>query len=433
MIRQGRATRQLTPVPEEFRGFPSLEVRSFQDLMARDLPPVRWVVPRILPEGVTLLAGKAKTRKSWLALGLCITVAAGGHALGRIQVEQGESLYAALEDNERRLQSRGRKILGRGVHAPPGFHYATSWPRLDEGGVQALAEWLGEHPDCRLIVLDTLAKVRPRHRNSSGGSYQEDYEALEELLPLAAERHVALIVVCHTRKASATDILDEINATTGLQGGVDGMLIFRTERGKNEATMYVDGRDIEEPGELALRWDRELHGWLLVGDAEETRLTEQRRAILDALRAAGEPMGPKALAKATGLNYGSVRNNLGALAVDGRIETVGRGAWQLAGVPQDSLSSPKFTDDNANDKFGDRNPDTYHQNPSVVTNVIDVTQHHLPNLSRASDDNDDNDDKGGNFPANPDKPLVTEFVIGANDNDNGGGGHAWHCDCPECL
>jgi len=28
------------------------------ELMALDLPPVRWAVPGVLPEGVTILAGK---------------------------------------------------------------------------------------------------------------------------------------------------------------------------------------------------------------------------------------------------------------------------------------------------------------------------------------------------------------------------------------
>jgi len=112
------------------------ETVSAADLMAADLPPVRWVVPRVLPEGVTLLAGKPKLGKSWLALGLCVAVAAGGMALGTSQVEQGEVLYLALEDNRRRLQKRlGKMLCGP---APEGLEIATSWPKLDEGGVEAL-------------------------------------------------------------------------------------------------------------------------------------------------------------------------------------------------------------------------------------------------------------------------------------------------------
>lgn len=415
--------RRMAAVPDQHRNLPKPEIRSVRNLMAREMPPVRWVVPGILPEGVTLLAGKSKIRKSWLCMGLCIAVAAGGYAFGRIGVESGDALYLALEDNERRMQSRLGKILGN-AEAPEGFDYATAFPRLDEGGLDFLKGWLEEHPRARLVVIDTLAKIRPRPRNSQGG-YQEDYEALEDLLPLAAEHQVAILVVTHTRKAAATDVVDEINATTGLMGGVDGFMIVKTERGKNEATMFVTGREIEEEGELSLSWDRELHGWMLVGSAEDTRLTEQRRAILDVLRGAGEPMGPKAIAKAAGLNYGSVRNQLGDLAVDGRIERVGRGAWQLAeGVP---LSPRLPGDDNGDDNA---NPHGKAENSRFVTDVIDVTEGRLTNLNRYGNDNDDNDDKEGVFPISKGDPIVIGNVIEEDDDDNKE--HPWHCDCGEC-
>jgi AAA domain len=185
------------------------------DLMAAELPPVRWVVPGVLPEGVTLLAGKPKLGKSWLVLGMCLAVAIGGVALGTRHVEQGEVLYLALEDNRRRLQKRLGKMLGG--PAPRGLEMATTWPRLNEGGVEALGAWLLEHPEARLIAVDTLAKTRPLARGQN--VYQEDYAALEELLPLAAEHGVAVVVVHHTRKMAAADPLDEISGSTGLTGG----------------------------------------------------------------------------------------------------------------------------------------------------------------------------------------------------------------------
>ncbi len=89
------------------------------DLMNEELPPVRRAVPGILPEGLSLLAGKPKLGKSWLALGLAVTKASGGVALGKIPVDRGEVLYLALEDNRRRLQNRLRKVLD-GNPAPEG-------------------------------------------------------------------------------------------------------------------------------------------------------------------------------------------------------------------------------------------------------------------------------------------------------------------------
>src|SRR5829696_6178420 len=227
------------------------ETVSAADLMAAELPPVRWGVRGVLPEGVTLLAGKPKLGKSWLALGICVAVASGGVALGTRQVEWGEVLYLALEDNRRRLQKRLGKMLRE--PAPEGLEMATAWPKLDEGGVEALKSWLGEHPEARLVAVDTLAKTRPRTRGQN--VYQEDYAALEELLPLAAEHGVAIVVVHHTRKMAAADPLDEISGSTGLTGGVDGALVLKRDRGRADAYLHVTGRDIEEEQELALRWD----------------------------------------------------------------------------------------------------------------------------------------------------------------------------------
>src|SRR5918997_2559398 len=96
------------PIGQPFGG-----VRFFTaaELMAEELPPVRWVVPDILPEGVTFLAGRPKLGKSWMVLGLGVAVATGGVALGTKRVERGEVLYLSLEDPKRRIHNRLRKPL----------------------------------------------------------------------------------------------------------------------------------------------------------------------------------------------------------------------------------------------------------------------------------------------------------------------------------
>ncbi len=298
------------------------------ELMDMEFEPTRWVVPDVLPEGVTLLAAKPKKGKSWMALGLCEAVAIGGVALGTRPVEQGDTLYLALEDNKKRLKKRLKKILD-GRPAPEKMHLHTSWPRLDEGGTEKLDDWLTDHPEARLVVIDTLVKVRrlPRSQNV----YREDYAALESLIPLAAEHGVAILVVYHLRKEGAFDPVDEISSSTGLTAGVDGFLILRRVPGSKGPTLYVDGRDIEEPTEYALDWNSATASWTIEGEAEEVRRAENPRKIIEALKAAHpDALGPKDISEHTGIEYDTTRDALRRMLAAEEIASPTRGRYTLA-------------------------------------------------------------------------------------------------------
>jgi hypothetical protein len=248
-------------------------------LQATEFPPVSYVVPGLIPEGLTLLAGKPKIGKSWLGLDLCLAVAAGRFCLGDWKPIEGDVLYCALEDNPRRLQRRIDRLLGPSFTEtwPVRLALATSWPRLNEGGVDDIAAWLDSVPDGRFVVVDTLAAVRPI---KSAQGYTEDYEALAALHRLANDRGVAILVLHHTRKMEADDPIDTVSGTLGLAGCADTVLVLnRTSKG---TTLYVRGRDIEE-AEHAVQFSRETCRWTIVGDADDVHRSEERQRIMEAL------------------------------------------------------------------------------------------------------------------------------------------------------
>lgn len=300
------------------------------ELMAFEFPEARWAVPGIIPEGVTLLAGKPKLGKSWASLGIGVAVATGGEAFGKVRVEQGEALYLALEDNRRRLQKRLQKLIVGGA-PPAGLHMAIGWPRVGEGGVEALHVWLEAHPDTRLVIIDTLARFKPlvsRRRSD----YDQDREAVDPLIPVAAEHRVAIVLVHHLREMQSDDTLDMIHGSAGLTGGVDGALVLKRQRGEADGYLHVDGRDIEQPAQLAMKFDTETATWEIVGDAEEYRMSEGRRAISRLLKNADQPLSPKEIAEALReqghkVSDGAVREMLSQMAKDGQVEHLGRGAY----------------------------------------------------------------------------------------------------------
>jgi AAA domain len=304
---------------------PSFGTFTAEELLAEELPEVRWAVPGIVPEGVTVLAGKPKMGKSWMTLGACVAVVTGGNALGEIEVVQGEALYLALEDNKRRLQRRLDKLLTNGT-VPKGLHMATDWPRADEGGIERLDAFLRAHPDCRLVAVDTLARFKPR-ATGRRTQYDEDRDAVDPLAPLAAEHGVAILLVHHLRESESDDPLDMIHGSAGLTGGVDGALVLKRQRGSADAYLHIDGRDIEQPAELALEFDPDAATWKVMGKADDYRRGKLSNAIVKALENSDEPMSPQDVADALGQKYENVKQRLYQMSKMGEVNQVGRGQY----------------------------------------------------------------------------------------------------------
>jgi len=303
------------------QGQPS--IFSLSDLLSWELPPVRWTIPDILPEGLTLLAGKPKLGKSWLALSVALSIAAGGMALGSQPVTKGDVLYLALEDNARRLQSRARRLLSSMSETPSNLDFALGWPRLGEGGLAYLEEYFKTHPDLRLVVIDTWARVAPPSGERRCSQYEGDYEALIPLKRLADTYHVSILAVHHLRKTGSRDVLDEIIGSTGVTGAVDGTLILKRDRGQTNATLFVTGRDVEREQQLALSFDVTTALWTLVGNAEELCCTRARQEILDLLCEQGlDGMSARKITEALEKNYHTTRSLLRKMEEAGEVRHV---------------------------------------------------------------------------------------------------------------
>jgi hypothetical protein len=204
--------------------------------------------------------------------------------------------------------------------------------------VERLGEFLGEHPDTRLVVVDTFARFKSR-ATGRRSQYDEDRDAVDPLAPIAAEHNVAIMLVHHLREAESDDPLDMIHGSAGLTGGVDGALVLKRQRGRADAFLHVDGRDIEQPAELALQFDQNAATWTIVGDAEEYRVSEQRVAIIRVLEKADEPLGPKEIAEMAEAKYGATREMLSQMVKDGQVKNLGRGRYVLPDTLQNSADN----------------------------------------------------------------------------------------------
>ena len=202
-------------------------------------PPL---IDGLLCSGTYLFVGAPKMGKSFLMAQLAYHVSLG-RTLWGYNVRQGTVLYLALEDEYRRLQERLFRMFG--VEGTDELHFATSVKQLGGGLQEQLDRFVRDHPNTKLIIIDTLQKVR-----ENGGdrySYANDYDIVGQLKNFADQRGICLLLVHHTRKQQADDKFDMISGTNGLLGAADGAFMLQKEkRTGNAATLDVSGRDQQD-------------------------------------------------------------------------------------------------------------------------------------------------------------------------------------------
>ena len=226
------------------------------------------VIENLLYTGAYILAGAPKIGKSFLVAQIAHHVSTGQDLWG-YKVHQGTVLYLALEDDESRLQRWMFRMFG--VEGTSSLHFATNAKMIGGGLDEQLEKFVREHSDTKLIIVDTLQKVREAVSDSY--SYSSDYEVIGKLKQFADRYGVCVLIVHHTRKQPAGDSFEMISGTTGLLGCADGALLMQKEkRTDSKATLEVVGRD-QPDQRLYLSKDQESLVWGL--DHTENELWKQ--------------------------------------------------------------------------------------------------------------------------------------------------------------
>ena len=250
-----------------------------ETLISTVLPPIRFVVDKLLPQGLHILAGAPKVGKSWLALWLCLCVAKG-EPVWNFPTLRGGVLYLCLEDSYSRIQNR---LLDITDNAPADLYFATVSEKLHSGLEEQIEGFLGAHPDTALVVIDTLQRIRAV--GNEANPYASDYRDLGVLKELADRNRIAILLIHHLRKLNDEDPMNMISGTTGISGATDTNLVLKKgKRSGSAATLYCTGRDIEYQ-ELALEFDQDAHVWKLVSSGESTEGQDKILASLSAFLA----------------------------------------------------------------------------------------------------------------------------------------------------
>ena len=129
-----------------------------EELLSTPLPPVKWIIPGLLPAGLALFAGPSKAGKSWLTLWLCLQIAQGNPVWNR-EIEPCTVIYFSLEDTFNRLQNRIFQLIDGG-DAPERLILQTECPSIGQGLEEQVEALVHTYHDVGLIVIDRKNKVR---------------------------------------------------------------------------------------------------------------------------------------------------------------------------------------------------------------------------------------------------------------------------------
>ena len=372
-----------------------VESKTLAELMDMEFPPIKWAVPNLIPEGLAMLAGRPKSGKSMMALGLALAVSNGGHAFSAAdyQCEIGSVFFAALEDSPRRLRSRTAKLMESvGGNANSNFRWSVDLERLDQGGLEAIEKWVDGECNPRLFVIDLLSKVKSPIKSGSS-IYDEEYKIMEGLQKLAINKQIAVLLIHHTRKNPALgNLMDEISGSTAITGACDTLMLLK--RTGTKGTLYCQGRDIDEI-ELALEGDLVNRTWTLLGDAQQLGQSSERQRILDLLAESKDPLSPSDIASLLQTPGNNIRQLIYSMynkEEDPLITKVGRGMYTLTKkadnndnnhnnnnidnkITSDSqhLLSPSGNDNNQNNKNIAVAPSDSKGSQQLVIGVIGVT------------------------------------------------------------
>jgi RecA-family ATPase len=303
----------------------TIDTISASELINSEFEPQKWAVPKILPQGLNILAGKPKHGKSIMANNIGIAVSNGKLALGAIAVESGPVLYLALEDTARRMNNRLKQMLAYGGSPSNQFLYAFDAPRMNEKGLEALEEKIIEIPNIRLVIIDTLAKFAPPTK-ANQDKYRCDYDTVSVLKDLADRRNVSMLVIHHLRKTESADRFDDISGTFGITGAADGILLLIRKTGQADAELHVTGRDVESAA-YGLKFDNATLSWKILGEADQVKSTEKKQIIFDTIKSYGHPITPKEIAENSGLKINYVKKMLPSILKEGHIQKAGHGNY----------------------------------------------------------------------------------------------------------
>jgi hypothetical protein len=272
-----------------------------------------------------LLVGRPKAGKSTLALNASVCIAKGINFLKKFETGKAEVLYISLQENKELMQGNLKRLE---QEIPEGLKITFNFPSLNDRGFSILKNYLQKNPETKVVVFDMFIDVRPSNGQRMN-SYQEDYRFLGKIGKFAQEQNVSIIVVHHTRKKWAYEVLDSISGTNGLAGAADTIWILDRPSGSQKGFLTITGRGVRE---RSLKLQFHSGKWIYKGNDEEMKMGPGQKEIFRILKKSPKPLLPSQVAKMIKKQSSNVNHQLISLYQKGAVRKTKKSKYYIPGI-----------------------------------------------------------------------------------------------------
>ena len=297
-------------------------------LHKKNLPEIKWIIQDLIPEGLTVLAARPKTGKSFLALYIAACVATGRNAWDRYKTSNSQVLYLAYEDSIQSFKLRQTRMFNSldifEKEYPKNLQISTDYEQFVKGGMDAQFKELHDL-GIQFVIIDTFARG-VNYDIRGNGVYFKEYDLIAELKNSSAKHDINVMLIHHTRKGLSIDSIEAVLGTTGITGAADTIWVL----GKEGSQVYLDmtGKNISSE-RLPLSFDGDTFLWSIIGNMEHTiaSLTVEKKRILDFLKECNHPMKTGKIAMGLNKSVSTISELLGKLKNEGLIKNISYGWW----------------------------------------------------------------------------------------------------------
>lgn len=242
---------------------------AFRDQSATEVP---MLVDGLWPEGAVGFIGAApKKGKTWLAVEMALSVAAGRRFLDRFWIPRPRPvLYVALEGSRPGLRARiGALARGKGLDPDNAadledlhLWYRPRGMNLSDAAWAARLVTQAQDLDAALIIIDVLRRAAEVRESGEGAT---DFgRLLRNLEPLA--EHGRSIAFCHHfnkwgETSKSRSVAERLAGSGALYGAFDvGLFIVNAEDGARTMEIETEARELAVPPSFTARLEGDGSG-----------------------------------------------------------------------------------------------------------------------------------------------------------------------------